>query len=243
MALIPALPKLKYCGLTRAEDVDAAIACGVDAIGLNFFEASPRCVGIEQARCLTLAIKKRVMAVGVFVNMAPDRVGEIVRACDLDCVQLHGDERPEWMARASSISSLRGISVIKAVSWRGTQEDREIVESWRLFAESQNEVNDPNVSKLIGFLVDSFDPIQRGGTGKTARWDLLYPRPPELQGVPILLAGGIREDNATESLQTAKPEGIDVASGIESAPGIKDKSKMQSIALAVLGYYRQKRLS
>jgi phosphoribosylanthranilate isomerase len=147
------------------------------------------------------------------------------------------------MARASSISSLRGISIIKAVSWRGTQEDREIVESWRLFAESQNEVNDPNVSMLIGFLVDSFDPIQRGGTGKTARWDLLYPRPPELQGVPILLAGGIREDNATEALRTANPEGIDVASGIESAPGIKDKSKMQGIAEAVLGYYRQERLS
>lgn len=233
MASIPSFPKLKYCGLTRIEDVEAAIASGVDAIGLNFYSASPRCVGIEQARHLTTAIAKRVMAVGVFVNMNPEDVGQVVRDCKLDCVQLHGDETPEWMTHAATVPALQGISVIKAVAWRGIPEDQQIVASWRLFAERQEKENPQTTPKFLGFLVDSFDPIQRGGTGKTARWDLLNPRPASLEGIPILLAGGITSENAAEAFRIAQPEGIDVASGIESAPGIKDITKMQAVALAL----------
>lgn len=236
MVSIPSFPKLKYCGLTRTEDVDVAIACGVDAIGLNFYPPSPRSVGTELARQLTLTIAKRAMVVGVFVNMSPEDVGQIVLACDLDCVQLHGDETPEWMNQAASVPSLQGISVIKAVAWRGIPEDQEMVNQWRLGVQSQQGNDLQNLPRLLGFLVDSFDPIQRGGTGKTARWDLLYPRPTEFQGVPILLAGGIKPENVAQSLRIAKPEGIDVASGIESAPGIKDPDKMRAVAEAFRGH-------
>ncbi len=236
MASIPSFPKLKYCGLTRTVDVDAAIACGVDAIGLNFYPPSPRSVETELARQLTLTVAKRAMVVGVFVNMSPEDVGQIVLACDLDCVQLHGDETPEWMNHAASVPALRGISVIKAVAWRGIPEDQEIVNQWRLGVDRHQENDFQNRPRFLGFLVDSFDPIQRGGTGKTARWDLLYPRPTEFQGVPILLAGGIKPENVAESLRIAKPEGIDVASGIESAPGIKDHEKMRAVAKAFRGH-------
>jgi phosphoribosylanthranilate isomerase len=87
-------------------------------------------------------------------------------------------------------------------------------------------------------LVDSYDPVQRGGTGRTARWDLLFPRPIEFRHVPILLAGGLKSENISQAIQTAQPDGIDIASGIESAPGVKDHSKMQAIsaiALPLLG--------
>ena len=214
-------------------DVDAAIDCGADAIGLNFYSASPRFVRSELARQLTGAIAKRAMAVGVFVNKSPAEVGTIVRDCHLDCVQLHGDEEPEWMEQARNVPSLHGISVIKAVAWRDLPEDRACVERWRISAEDAIRENDSATPRLIGFLVDSFDPVQRGGTGKTARWDLLDPRPKEFGTLPILLAGGITPANALEAQRTAKPDGLDVASGIESEPGIKDAIKMRLIASAV----------
>ena len=84
--------------------------------------------------------------------------------------------------------------------------------------------------RLLGLLIDAYDPVQRGGTGKTARWDLLFPRPKELRNTKILLAGGHTPENISQAIYTAKPDGVDVASGIETAPGIKDHSKMRAIA-------------
>ena len=220
MAIEIRLPKIKFCGLTRSEDVRAAIECGANAIGLNFYKASPRYVSPETARELSLAADRLALRVGVFVNATPTEVAAVLAICPLDCIQLHGDESPDWIDQASVISSLKSILFIKAVAWRGIEEDREKVLAW-----TQREH-----PRFLGLLIDAYDPVQRGGTGKTARWDLLFPRPKELRNTKILLAGGLTPENISQAIYTAKPDGVDVASGIEAAPGIKDHSKMIAIA-------------
>jgi phosphoribosylanthranilate isomerase len=222
------LPKLKFCGLTRADDVMAAVDCRADAIGLNFYPASPRYVHPTVARQWRSMVAQRAMMVGVFVNASPGEVAKIVAECPLDCVQLHGDENPGWMDEAASYPALQSISFIKAVAWRGLDEDQMNVERWTTARHP----------RLLGLLVDSYDPVQRGGTGRTARWDLLVPRPIAFRGVPLLLAGGLTTENISQAIQAAQPDGVDIASGIESAPGVKERSKMQAIsaiALPLLG--------
>lgn len=220
MAIEIRLPKIKFCGLTRSEDVRAAIECGANAIGLNFYRASPRYVLPETARDLSLAAGRLALRVGVFVNAAPTEVAAVLAICPLDCIQLHGDETPDWIDHASVIPSLKSILFIKALAWRGIEEDRGKVLAW-----TQREH-----PRLLGLLIDAYDPVQRGGTGKKARWDLLFPRPKELRNTKILLAGGLTPENISQAIYTAKPDGVDVASGIETAPGIKDHSKMRAIA-------------
>ena len=214
------LPKIKFCGLTKQADVRAAIECGADAIGLNFYKSSSRYVSPEAASGLSEIADQRVLRVGVFVNASPAEVDAVLAECQLDCIQLHGDETPAWIAQSQSIPSLQSIFFIKAVTWRDNVEDRETALAWSRF---QN-------PRLLGLLVDAFDPNQRGGTGKTARWDLLFPRPEQLRNAPLLLAGGLTPENISRAIETARPDGVDIASGIESAPGVKDHAKMQLIA-------------
>ena len=214
------LPKIKFCGLTRQEDVQAAIECGADAIGLNFYEPSPRYVSPEAARALSQIADQRVLRVGVFVNASVSEVDSVLATCPLDCVQLHGDETPDWIDEAQSIPSFRSIVFIKAIAWRDSDEDRANALAW----------SGIRSSKLLGLLVDAYDPIQRGGTGKTARWDLLFPRPVELRNTALLLAGGLTSENISQAIETARPDGVDIASGIESSPGVKDPGKMRVIA-------------
>lgn len=221
MAIEIRLPKIKFCGLTRSQDVRAAIECGADSIGLNFYKPSPRYVSPETARELSRAADGIALRVGVFVNASPTDVDAVLANCPLDCIQLHGDETPDWIEQASAISSFESILFIKAVAWRDQQEDREKVLAW---TQRQH-------PRLLGLLIDAYNPVQRGGTGKTARWDLLFPRPKELRNTKILLAGGLTAENISQAIQTAKPDGVDIASGIEAAPGIKDHSKMRAIAV------------
>ena len=220
MATENRFPKIKFCGLTRTADVTAAIECGADAIGLNFYKPSPRYVSPETARELSIVADQRVMRVGVFVNASPMEVDAVLAICPLDCIQLHGDETPEWIDEASYFPLLQSIFFIKAIAWRGTVADQEKVIAW-----THN-----HYPRLLGMLVDAYDPVERGGTGKTARWDLLFPRPKEFRNATILLAGGLTPENISRAIQTAKPDGVDIASGIESAPGMKDYSKMRAIA-------------
>lgn len=215
------LPKIKYCGLTRSIDVSAAIESGADAIGLNFYPPSPRYVSPETAKELSEIAASRALRVGVFVNASPFEVDAIMSICPLDCIQLHGDEPPEWIDEAQRLPRFEAITFIKAVAWRGREEDVEHVSKWTA---------NPH-PKLLGLLVDAFDPVQRGGTGKTARWDLLFPRHAAFRKSFVLLAGGLNLENISAAMDTAKPDGVDLASGIETQPGIKDHSKMQAIAV------------
>ena len=214
------MPKIKFCGLTRPADLQAAIECGADAIGLNFYKPSPRYVSPEAARGLSEIADQRVLRVGVFVNASPTEVDAVLAICPLDCIQLHGDETPAWIEQSQSIASLQSILFIKAVAWRDNDDDRRTALAWSRLVNPQ----------LLGLLVDAYDPVQRGGTGKTARWDLLFPRPQELQNTTLLLAGGLTSENISLAIEKARPDGVDIASGIESAPGIKDHAKMRIIA-------------
>jgi phosphoribosylanthranilate isomerase len=211
-------PKLKFCGFTRHEDVRIAIDCGADALGFNFYPASPRYVSTARAAEFSALADGKALRVGVFVNETPQRVAEIVRMCPLDAIQLHGDESKRWAIEASTFPELRMIPIWKAIAWRGTQhpEDAAIATQWS--------------SHVTTFLVDAHDPVQRGGTGKTARWDLLAPRPAEFQSLPYLLAGGLKLSNLAEAIAMACPDGIDLASGIESSPGVKDPILMKQLA-------------
>lgn len=247
-------PRLKFCGFTRSEDVLAALDAGAEAIGLNFYSASKRFVSLAVAESLSKVAHGHALRVGVFVNATPEEVESVVLRCGLDAIQLHGDEPVSWLERAHRLAGLQKIPVLRALPYRGVIDDAAVRE-WSKSGAGEG-------SQVMGLLIDAYDPIERGGTGKTAQWDLLYPRPnsfygegqpstdrsgcrvpigleidattePQQRPIPILLAGGIRPDNLQRALQTAQPDGIDMASGIETAPGIKDHQAMMYIGQMV----------
>lgn len=236
------VPRLKFCGLTRDVDVESAIESGASAIGLNFVATSKRLITLKVASHLSQIAAGRILRVGVFVNAAPHQVAEILRACPLDAIQLHGDEGTDWVAHAQSYPELVELPILKALPYRGGEDDP-AVDRW------SRETKDPE-SPVSAILVDAYNPIERGGTGKTVRWDLIEPRPASFfatkpsqslvvgkTSAPLILAGGIDRNNVSEACQRAKPDGIDVASGIEIAPGIKDRDAMLSIAEQVHAYF------
>jgi phosphoribosylanthranilate isomerase len=194
---------VKICGITRLEDAEAAVAAGAGAIGFVFWPTSPRFVKSEHARQIAAALPPFVTTVGVFVNQPLDYVNEVASAVRLGAVQLHGDETPQFAAAVSS-------PVIKAVSI-----GRADIQAWP-----------PRVMLLL----DAYDPIERGGTGRTIDWTAAA-------GVAtrrtILLAGGLTPDNVAEAVARVRPFGIDVSSGVERAPGIKDHRRLRALFEAV----------
>ena len=219
-------PKIKFCGFTRHEDLEVACSLGVDAIGLNFYTRSPRYVDMIRARELSMIAKGRTTRVGVFVNSTPSEVAHVVEACSLDVVQLHGDEGVDWIAEAMAYSPLEKMPILRALSWRGPScpEDELAAGKW---AEH---------TAVSGLLIDAHDPVQRGGTGKVARWDLLSPRPAPLQRKPFWLAGGLTPQNVHQALDLVRPDGIDLASGIEISPGIKSPEQMKLFCDKIHGW-------
>lgn len=213
-------PRLKFCGFTRLEDLEDALRLGIDAVGLNFYPKSPRCLSHERAAMLAARAKGVALRVGVFVDEDPQAIARLVADDLIDVVQLHGDEDLEYLNRFRSFRELADIPILRAVSWRGEEfpEDEARVRLWA------------SQSGVFGFLVDAHDPVQRGGTGKRARWDLLSPRPEAFGAFPYLLAGGITPENAEQAIRLVQPDGLDLASGIELEPGIKDSTKMGLIA-------------
>lgn len=237
--------RLKYCGFTRLEDVQAAIDVGVSAIGLNFYPKSKRFVGLDVAERLSRCAEGQILRVGVFVNASPIEVERIVLDCGLDLVQLHGDETVAWTIEAAQRPGLRGVGILRAMPYRGPVDD-DAIGTWSNCAAVQG-------SAVRGILIDAYDPVERGGTGRMARWDLLYPRPRAFAcggssaegsngagtSMPMILAGGITADNVEQAMQIARPDGVDVASGIETIPGIKDPVLMRRIAERVHRFYER----
>jgi phosphoribosylanthranilate isomerase len=198
------VPKIKFCGITRPDDAEAAISLDVWAIGINFWPGSSRAVSIPQGAELAAIAKRRVEAVGVFVNAI---------------VQLHGDEGPSF---ATEVGRRTGCRVIKAMRVEGGDDIQSLIRFHTDF-----------------HLLDSYKPGIPGGTGEVWNWDLmrLHNRlaPPKNKGqkVPVILSGGLTADNVGEAIAVAQPWAVDVASGIESAPGFKDQEKMAAFAAAV----------
>jgi phosphoribosylanthranilate isomerase len=189
---------VKICGITRPED--AALACqeGAGAIGINFWRGSKRFVEDARAREIVAAIRPGVLKVGVFVNPHPLIVSETVTELGIDVVQLHGDEQPQaWTA-------LPGNQIIRAI---------------RVFDEA-------SLSRATGwnpryFLYDSFTEGY-GGAGQQAPWRTIAAGARR----PFLLAGGLGPTNVAAAIEAVRPDGVDVASGVESKPGLKDKDKL-----------------
>jgi len=204
--------KVKICGITNLKDARQAIKEGADFLGFNFYEGSSRYISPVKAQKIVVALPERVAVVGVFVNEDERTMLEIARAVGLDYLQLHGDETHETVARLKRLQP--ALKIIKAIR---------VQKSFR-------------ASHLAGYkkadalLLDGFDSRLRGGTGKTFDWSVA--KRAKRYG-SVLLAGGIRPENAAEAIRAAQPYAIDVCSGVESAPGKKDHAKVRELMRAV----------
>jgi phosphoribosylanthranilate isomerase len=191
-------PVLKICGVTRIDDAIDAVRLGATAVGFVFWKESPRYVEPARAGEIAAVLPPSVMGVGVFVNESVDRIRETARIARLRMVQLHGDEPPAYVERIEQ-------PVIRAVSLDTVEET-----AWIWPAETI-------------LLLDSTDPSRSGSGRASVDW----PRAALVtRGRRVVLAGGLTPDNIEEAIVTVKPFGVDVASGVESAPGVKDPKKV-----------------
>jgi phosphoribosylanthranilate isomerase len=208
--------RTKVCGIKTSEDFSAAIAAGIDAVGLNFAAESPRCIDVSRARELVEQVQPSCLLVGVFVNPSPTYVTELLKSIPLDYVQLHGEETVhDWI-------DFKGAPLIRAVRWDASEEQTQQLAHWHDFLGE----------RLAAFLIDAPSHGARGGTGKQADWNTLVPRPVALAGKPMILAGGLTPDNVAEAIDRTKPAAVDTASGVEISPGVKDAAKMKRFAEA-----------
>ncbi len=210
---------LKICGLTRVVDAELAALARVDAIGLNFYAKSKRYVTLEQARIIVSLLPHGVARVGVFVNHSAEEIRAIQAATQLDYVQLHGDETPQLAAELAPLPIIRGVRC------RGVEE---AVDAARWVAECRR-----GGGVLAGVIVDAFHPSEYGGTGQLADPAVFVELRRLLPGTPLLLAGGLTPQNVASAIRATCPDGVDVASGVETSIGSKDPLLMRSfIALA-----------
>ena len=193
------MTRVKFCGLRHKDDIADAVALGVDALGFVFYEPSSRSVAPEDAATLTRAVPAFLTRVGLFVNENAETIKRIFEIAQLNLIQYHGEESPEF---CDSV----GLPYIKAFR---VQQDMDIRGAMDRY---------PNAS---GFLLDAYVRGQPGGTGERFDWGLI-PR----SYAPIILAGGLTPDNAKDAIEQVAPWALDVSGGIESKPGRKDPDKM-----------------
>jgi phosphoribosylanthranilate isomerase len=193
------VPRVKICGITNPQDARYAVACGADALGFVFYPGSPRCIAPDAARQIIAGLPPLITTVGLFVNEAPARIREIVVLCGLDTVQLHGDEAPDQC-------SYPPCRVIKAFRLRGSMA-----------------AGDFSAYPVAALLLDAYVPNQFGGTGHRCDWEQAAVVAKEH---PVILAGGLNPENVAEAVRRVHPYGVDVSSGVEKLPGVKDPEKV-----------------
>lgn len=198
--------RIKICGLTREEDVDAAVAAGADAIGLVFYPPSPRYVTLERAAALVRRVPPFVDVVGLFVNEPADVVRAACAALPINVLQFHGDESPEY-CRQFARPYLRAARVKPGL---------DLVEFAGSFPDAR------------GLLLDAFVEGYGGG-GHVFDWTLI---PPGLPGY-LVLSGGLNAENVGDAIGRVRPIAVDVSSGVEMSKGIKDHSKIAAFVAAV----------
>ncbi|MDQ3011486.1 MAG: phosphoribosylanthranilate isomerase [Acidobacteriota bacterium] len=200
--------KLKVCGITSLQDARAAIACGADYLGFNFYRKSPRYVEPLAARAIIEQLPGEIVPVGIFVNEAqPQDVIEILQSSGARMAQLHSDEDAGYCA---AVGSER---VIKALRAGDDFDVRQVLKY-----------------PAAAILLDAFDKTLYGGTGKTANWQVAREA---AEYVKLFLAGGLSPQNISEAVRAVGPFAVDVNSGVESAPGLKDAGKLQALASAL----------
>jgi phosphoribosylanthranilate isomerase len=202
--------KIKFCGITRLTDAELAVSAGAWAIGLIFWPGSPRRCTPEAAAGIAAAVKRRVEVVGVFVNPTLDELVTRADEIGLTMLQLHGEEGPAFCAEAARRT---GCKVIKAVRVR-----------------SRADIQALTAIHTDYHLLDSYAAGVPGGTGETFSWEIARThRGP----VPLILSGGLNPDNVAEAIGAVRPFAVDVASGVEAEPGVKDPEKLEAFATVV----------
>jgi len=194
--------RVKICGITRSEDAHSASRLGADAIGMVFYEASPRNVSIEQAKTLTCSMLPFTSCVGLFVDADPEFVRQVIASVPLDMLQFHGNESADFCDQFNK-------PYIKAIRMKSGVSVEERMREY---------------PRAAGILLDSFSTSVAGGSGETFDWSLI----PGNGSLPIILAGGLEPGNVSQAIQAVRPYAVDVSSGVEHSKGIKDADKMSA---------------
>ena len=193
--------KVKVCGMTSLKDALVAVEGGADAVGFIFYKKSPRSVTMKTVREIVLELPPFVDTVGVFVDETAEQINKIADYCNLDIIQLHGNESPTFCKKIRR-------KVIKAFRIKDMQSVKKI-----------------SNFQVSGFLLDTFSENLHGGTGKVFDWNLALPAK---KFGPVIMAGGLTPNNVQQAVRQIRPYGVDVCSGVESEPGIKDHKKVRA---------------
>jgi len=192
---------VKICGITRLQDAELAAGLGAHALGFVCWPGSPRYVSAQTVRAIAATVPATVARVGVFVDQSADEIARVMDEAALDIAQLHGHESPEFC---------RGLK-------------RRVIKGVGLKDNGSLKVDDFDADVVL--LVDAHDPARFGGTGKTADWDSAR----AIAAMrPTILAGGLNPANVTLAVRSVRPYGVDVSSGVESSPGLKDPNRLRS---------------
>ena len=194
--------RVKICGVTSVEDARAAVVAGADMIGLNFYSGSKRCISLERAREIVAALPSHVWKVGVFVNASREEIERVRGALHLDAIQLHGDEPPEMTQGFA-------VPVIRTLKLRAAGDARRALERVR----------------ADYYLCEGDAGAAYGGVG--AAFDREWAR--EVPRERLVVAGGLTPENVASAVRALRPFAVDVASGVESAPGVKDPARMAAL--------------
>ncbi|MDA3807040.1 MAG: phosphoribosylanthranilate isomerase [Thiomicrorhabdus sp.] len=208
MSLINRRTRIKICGLTSVEDALLAVNSGADAIGLVFYEPSPRHVSIDQAWSIAESIPAFVTKTALFVNPDVEYVKEVLRTVKIDLLQFHGDEGPEFCEQF-------GLTYIKAVRMRDDIDLAALEKSY---------------SRSAGLLLDAYKKGVPGGTGEQFDWESI----PSNIAPRIILAGGLNPGNVRQAIQQVAPWALDVSGGVEASKGVKSAEKIQKFMQQVM---------
>lgn len=218
--------RVKICGVTTAEDALAAARAGADLLGLNFYPPSPRYLTPQQAQDMAGRLRGELggrcpALIGVFVNEEASRVADICEEVGLDAAQLSGDETPDSL-RAPALRQIAAFKSLRPRNADAAQADA------RLY-----DLGAPADGRLPSLLLDAWHPDLYGGSGEQTPDDVA--RAVQAVAPRLMLAGGLNPENVAERVRSLRPWGVDVASGVESAPGIKDDGKMRAFVAAAKG--------
>lgn len=212
--MTPSAPRIKFCGITRLPDAELAVSAGAWAVGMVMWPGSPRAVTLEAAAEIGPALKRRAEVAGVFVNPTLDELVEVADVAGLTMIQLHGQEGPAFCAEAARRT---GCHVIKAGRVRSGADIQALA-----------------VFHTDFHLLDSYVTGVPGGTGETFAWDLVRAGMARRKGGPkLILSGGLTAENVGEAIRVVRPFAVDVASGTEVSPGVKDPERIAAFAGAV----------
>jgi phosphoribosylanthranilate isomerase len=217
------MTQVKICGITNWEDAAIAVEAGADLLGFIFYHSSPRYIEPARARSIIRAVRQRspvTRCVGVFVNDPLERVFAAIEQSQIDLAQLHGSEPPEMLKAldddlmAQNPTSGSTPRAYKALRPRDQDEARSLLSAFRYAVNGHSPA----------FIVDAFDPNRFGGTGVRTDWRVAANLASQ---VPILLAGGLSVENVADAVGMVRPWGVDVSSGVERAPGLKDHAQVR----------------